>query len=213
MDIHEVKKMSAKTEKKHKTIVIRVGLCVLCVVVIAVITVVLIRVININNNKARLDNVSINSEEAGNVDPTNYELDEKENLQNKFSELFGDGNQENINKIYEHFTGLIDGALRSGDSEYACKILWVEHDSFMERGMPAEALESLLRMNDAELANYQKIYLYRAIVTASVHSGNKAVEDEYTAKVQELDPPSRYEAAEGQSETTEQNAEPANPEE
>ena len=43
--------------------------------------------------------------------------------------------------------------------------------------------------NEEYLEKYQKIYLYRAIVTASVITEKKDIEDKYTALVQELDPP------------------------
>lgn len=190
-------KNNKKTRKVKPSVLIAAGAVVLVAVVCAIFFLP-------NGNKEH-EEVSMNSSKAAEIDPTNYNMsdEEKKMYKDKVIELLGDNAEANMEKVYSYFTNEINKQLGSGNTDQACKILWIEHDTFMENAMPESALQALLRMDDTKLEKYQKIYLYRAIVTASVTTNNKEVEDKYTALVIELDPPaapvSETPAPEGQS--------------
>ena len=179
------KYLKLKHKQKNKLNIVLIG--IIAVVAIAVIMMLIMFMTN-RQPEAEID---IRSDEAAEIDPTNYNIseDDKNSLKNKFDELLGDTENPNAGAVYEYFSNEINSSLNKGDTKRACTLLWVEHDAFMEKGMHNEALEALLRMDDSKLEKYQKIYLYRAIVTASVITEKKDIEDKYTALVQELDPP------------------------
>ena len=157
------------------------------VIALLIVVGLLIFLIVRNNENSRSDDISINSEIVAKIDPTNYEIDEdeKNDLNEEASKLLA--SEEGIEAVYKYFDSKINGRLGSGDTDGACVILWTEYDFLIINASIEDALAALLRFDDSKLVKYQKIYLYRHIVSASVMAGDVETENKYTALVQELD--------------------------
>ena len=162
------------------------------VVIIAVAAVVVVGVgvflvLRASNGAQNNDEISVNSETAAKIDPTNYEIDEatKEDLNKQAMELLN--SEEGVAAVYKFFDDKINGYLFMNDTSNACVMLWVEYDFLEMYASVEDALGALLRFDDSKLVKYQKIFLYRHIVSASVAACDSETEMEYTALVQELD--------------------------
>ncbi len=179
-------------KKSRKTLAI----LIVSVVVLGLVAAIVLLVLNNKQN----DTSGINFEEdnkldmyslrAAEVDPTTYDLDEEiiEETDNKAYELL-DAEEANPEALRKYFKDAINAELKKNNTDEALKLLWREQDILMRRGFSEDALKALLEMDESKLVKFQKIYLYRAIVTASVMVGDQENLDKYSALVRELDPP------------------------
>lgn len=144
------------------------------------------------DNKLTMD--SLRAVEA---DPTSYTLDDAllEETEDKAAEYL-DAEEMNTDALMDYFDGKIKSALAKNKTDDALKILWREQDIFLQRGFEELALQALLNMDESKLVKFQKIYLYRAIVSMADRLGDTELEEKYAALVFELDPPEELTAGE-----------------
>ena len=181
-----------KKSNKKPLIFGLIGLAVVAAVAVAVVFI-------IKNNSVppinfEEDNkLTIYSERASKVDPTNYELSEQDNdeAEEKAEQLL-DAVEMDTDELLSYFKKKIQGELDKNNTDGALKLLWKERDILQERGFNDMVQKVLLEMDTSKLVNFQKIYLYRAIVTASVMVGDQDTMSKYSALVNELDPSDQY---------------------
>ena len=151
--------------------------------------------------------ISINSVRAAEVNPMNYELSEHDNdeAEEKAGE-FLDSPDMDIDALLKYFKDKIQGELDKNNTDEPLKLLWKERDVLQKRGFNEQILQVLLDMDTSKLVTFQKIFLYRAIVTASAILGNEETMNEYTARVYALDPSLIEEDANDDSPSTEEDS-------
>ncbi len=191
INVHAPKPVSAK--KNNKVLIFVIA----GVVVVAAVAVALFFVFKNKNDNAidfEKDNqISLYSERAAKVNPMNYELSEKDNdeAEQKALELL-DAQEMDTDALLKYFKDKIKTELDKNNTDEALKILWKEQDILQERGMNDLVLKVLLEMDDSKLVKFQKIFLYRAIVTAAVMNDDEQTLAKYEELVKELDPPTDY---------------------
>ena len=159
--------------KKRLWIIIPVCLLVVAVVILIVV----------NSGQKETNNLSI-EERIARTNPTDYEL--SDDIDASLREYLLE-HSERPDEVLDFFRGVVEKEFNNNNTDEGCRILWREHDILIENNLGEMALEVLLQVDDSKLENYQKDYLYRAIVTASVNVGNIEKEAEYTQKVLDLE--------------------------
>ena len=137
--------------------------------------------------------IGLNTIRASEVDPTNYELSEqdKDATENAASDYL-DALEMDVDAFLAYFKEKINAQLDKNNTDEALRLLWREQDLLQDRGFNELVQKILLEMDTSKLVNFQKVYLYRAIVTASAMVGDQETLDKYAAMVDELDPPEQY---------------------
>ncbi len=205
--------VGAKVAKSNKKTGLIFGIAGAAVLVIAGVVVFLV-LKNKNDNTIDFEEgnkVSLYSERAAKVNPMNYELSEKDNdeAEQKALDLL-DASEMDTDALLKYFKDKIKAELDKNNTDEALKFLWKEQDILQERGMNDLVLKVLLEMDDSKLVKFQKIFLYRAIVTAAVMNDDAETLAKYEALVMELDPPTDYiyPTDDSSAEETEESGEP-----
>lgn len=181
--------------KKNSKTLIFGGIGLVAVVAIAVAVVFILK----NKSDAPAINfeednkIGMNTIRAAEVDPTNYELKEQDEDETaEKADQYLDSIEMGVDAFLDYYKKKIDAQLAKNNTDEALKLLWREQDQLQHRGFNELSQKILLEMDTSKLVNFQKIYLYRAIVTASALVGDQDTLNKYSAMVDELDPPENY---------------------
>lgn len=193
-------KIDNQKPKKNNAKVLIISLIVLLGVGGIAVAAILI----LNNNKKdddaiayidyeKEDKIGMDDLRAINTSPTNYTVDPEvlEKTNDKAAEYL-DVEDLDTDALREYFKKEINAELKKNKTDDALKLLWREEDVLRERGFDELALQVLLEMDQTKLVKFQKIHLYREIVSMAVLNGNSEIEEQYSKLVLELDPPEVY---------------------
>lgn len=190
----DIKPIQPKVKKSNGKALIIGGIGVVAIAALAVGLFFVFRNKNDNNIDLEEDNkITLYSERAAKVNPMNYELSEQDNDEaNMKASQYLDAQDMDTDALLKYFKDKIDAELKKNNTDEALKLLWKEQDLLQARGFNDLVLKILLEMDTSKLVNFQKIFLYRAIVTASVMADDSETQQKYEALVNELDDPSQY---------------------
>lgn len=179
---------TAKHKKKFPFLLV-----VIVIVIIAAAAAVAIWLLNRENippiDFEKDNKISLYSVRAANIDPTEYTLGDELNTETEEkAKEYLDIEEENIDAFMGYFNDKIKAALSKNETDLACKLLWRESDLLSNRGFYEVSLRALLNMNTSKLVRFQKVYLYRSIVSAAAVVDDQTTVDKYSALVTELDP-------------------------